>query len=153
MTKKLGAKLSGNVKEFYEPENALGNNGNYPHIRGDNNAQHARNDALGFNSLTINDVIEGTTFPSIAGTTLKIPLPFFFSGNPGLAIPLISLQYHEVELEFTLAPLYDLFTVIDPVGGRDSFGKRVKVTDFDNELGFANFTKDNFLKWKIKYKC
>ena len=141
--KVLGAKLSGNVKEFYEPENALGNNGNYPHIRGDNNAQHARNDALGFNSLTINDVIEGTTFPSIAGTTLKIPLPFFFSGNPGLSIPLISLQYHEVELEFTLAPLYDLFTVIDPVGGRDSFGKRVKVTDsLDNELGFANFTKD-----------
>ena len=44
--KVLGAKLSGNVKEFYEPENALGNNGNYPHIRGDNNAQHARNDAL-----------------------------------------------------------------------------------------------------------
>ena len=57
---------------------------------------------LGFNSLTINDVIEGTTFPSIAGTTLKIPLPFFFNGNPGLSIPLISLQYHEVELEFTL---------------------------------------------------
>ena len=60
-----------------------------------------------------------------------------------MSIPLIALQYHEIELEFTLAPLYDLFTVIDPVGGRDSFGKRVKVTDaLDNELGFANFTKD-----------
>lgn len=32
-----------------------------------------------------------------------VPLIFFFNKNPGLALPLISLQYHEVKLNFTLA--------------------------------------------------
>ena len=31
-----------------------------------------------------------------------IPLEFFFCTNPGLALPLIALQYHEVRLKFTL---------------------------------------------------
>lgn len=30
-----------------------------------------------------------------------VPLCFFFNRNPGLAIPLIALQYHEVKLNFT----------------------------------------------------
>ena len=30
-----------------------------------------------------------------------VPLVFFFNRNPGLAIPLIALQYHEVKLNFT----------------------------------------------------
>ena len=33
---------------------------------------------------------------------LFIPLEFFFCTNPGLALPLIALQYHEVRLKFTL---------------------------------------------------
>jgi hypothetical protein len=32
-----------------------------------------------------------------------IPLIFFFNKSPGLALPLIALQYHEVKLNFTLA--------------------------------------------------
>jgi hypothetical protein len=37
-------------------------------------------------------------------TTLYVPLQFWFCNNPGLAIPLIALQYHEVKinLEFNL---------------------------------------------------
>jgi hypothetical protein len=35
------------------------------------------------------------TFPS---TTLFIPLQFWFCRNPGLALPLIALQYHEVRI-------------------------------------------------------
>ena len=40
-------------------------------------------------------------------TTLYIPLQFFFCRNPGLALPLIALQYHEVviNLEFARASL------------------------------------------------
>ena len=30
-----------------------------------------------------------------------IPLQFWFCRNPGLALPLIALQYHEVKLKFT----------------------------------------------------
>ena len=35
-----------------------------------------------------------------AGTHL-VPLPFWFCRNPGLALPLIALQYHEVKLNIT----------------------------------------------------
>ena len=32
-----------------------------------------------------------------------VPLQFFFCGSPGLALPLVALQYHEVKIHFTLA--------------------------------------------------
>jgi hypothetical protein len=35
---------------------------------------------------------------SIPATTLYIPLQFWFCRNPGLALPLIALQYHEVKI-------------------------------------------------------
>jgi len=34
-------------------------------------------------------------------TTSQIPLQFWFCRNPGLALPLIALQYHEIVLHFT----------------------------------------------------
>jgi hypothetical protein len=37
------------------------------------------------------------------GDTLFVPLQFFFCRNPGLALPLIAMQYHEVKLTFTFA--------------------------------------------------
>lgn len=42
---------------------------------------------------------------------LYIPLNFWFNKNPGLALPLISLQYHDVEVHITLRPARDLFLV------------------------------------------
>ena len=38
-------------------------------------------------------------------TTLYIPLQFWFCRNPGLALPLIALQYHEVKINIDLRPL------------------------------------------------
>ena len=46
-------------------------------------------------------------FPSTTATTstnqqsIMVPLQFWFCRNPGLALPLIALQYHEVKLKFT----------------------------------------------------
>ena len=39
---------------------------------------------------------------------LYVPLQFWFNRNPGLALPLIALQYHEVRFNITLAPATDL---------------------------------------------
>ena len=36
-------------------------------------------------------------------TTVYIPLNFWFCRNPGLALPLIALQYHEVKINITLS--------------------------------------------------
>ena len=38
-------------------------------------------------------------------TTLNVPLEFWFCRNPGLALPLIALQYHEVKINIELRPL------------------------------------------------
>jgi hypothetical protein len=38
-------------------------------------------------------------------TTLYIPLQFWYCRNPGLALPLIALQYHEVKINLGLRPL------------------------------------------------
>ena len=35
-----------------------------------------------------------------SGDTVFVPLQFFFCRNPGLALPLIAMQYHEVKLTF-----------------------------------------------------
>jgi hypothetical protein len=37
-------------------------------------------------------------------TTLYVPLQFWFCRNPGLALPLIALQYHEVRINLELRP-------------------------------------------------
>ena len=38
-------------------------------------------------------------------TTLYIPLQFWYCTNPGLALPLIALQYHEVKINLDLRPI------------------------------------------------
>ena len=38
-------------------------------------------------------------------TTLYVPLQFWFNRNPGLALPLIALQYHEVKININLSPI------------------------------------------------
>tara|TARA_B110000259_G_scaffold23347_1_gene24030 strand:- start:135 stop:1748 length:1614 start_codon:yes stop_codon:yes gene_type:complete len=45
----------------------------------------------------------------VEGTTLYIPLQFWFNRNPGLALPLIALQYHEVKLNIKFSPKVDVY--------------------------------------------
>jgi hypothetical protein len=44
------------------------------------------------------------TAPNVNTKTHYIPLRFWFNRNPGLALPLIALQYHEVKINMTLNP-------------------------------------------------
>jgi Large eukaryotic DNA virus major capsid protein/Major capsid protein N-terminus len=47
-------------------------------------------------------------------TTLYIPLQFWFCRNPGLALPLIALQYHEVKINIDFRPIGEcLWAVTD----------------------------------------
>ena len=52
-----------------------------------------------------------TTNPvaSTAGTVF-LPLLFFFNRNPGLYLPLIALQYHEVRIDFDLSSEFSQYT-------------------------------------------
>lgn len=64
-----------------------------------------------------------TNFESNAPTgqirRFYLPLVFFFNKNPGLALPLIAMQYHEVKLHFTFASATEMAavgvdTTVDP---------------------------------------
>ena len=47
------------------------------------------------------------------GGMLQIPLQFWFCRNPGLAIPLIALQYHEVKLKITFESFQNLVVAVN----------------------------------------
>jgi hypothetical protein len=70
-------------------------------------------------SLTSSDVNHTAT----PGATLYIPLQFFWNRHAGLSIPLVALSYHEVKLNFTLAPADTLYISSDgrpPASGTPS---------------------------------
>ena len=53
-------------------------------------------------------------------TTLYVPLQFCFCRNPGLALPLIALQYHEVKINIDFRPIGEcLFAVSGLTGTGD----------------------------------
>ena len=45
-------------------------------------------------------------------TTLYVPLQFWFCRNPGLALPLIALQYHEVKINLDIRPIEECLFAI-----------------------------------------
>ena len=51
-----------------------------------------------------------TTPGDLAKGAIYLPLIFFFNRNPGLALPLIALQYHEVRLDFDLSSEFSSYT-------------------------------------------
>ena len=56
-------------------------------------------------------------------TTLYVPLQFWFCRNPGLALPLIALQYHEVKINLDLRPIDECLWAVDALtnsGKQDS---------------------------------
>jgi len=54
--------------------------------------------------------VDGYSPPTLFGPLkLYIPLRFWFCKNPGMALPLIALQYHPIRINLTLRPLSQLF--------------------------------------------
>jgi Large eukaryotic DNA virus major capsid protein/Major capsid protein N-terminus len=50
-------------------------------------------------------------------TTLYIPLLFWFCRNPGLALPLIALQYHEVKINLDIRPIGECLWAVSTLSG------------------------------------
>jgi hypothetical protein len=50
-----------------------------------------------------------STVTNAVNNRVYLPLLFFFNRNPGLYLPLIALQYHEVRLDFDLTTYYDKY--------------------------------------------
>ena len=54
--------------------------------------------------------------PSIFGRRIQVPLPFWFTETTFESLPLVSLQYHECEVQITLRPINQLYSILDPSG-------------------------------------
>jgi len=65
---------------------------------------------------------------SLPETTLYVPLQFWFCRNPGLALPLIALQYHEVKINLELNGLDCLLWAVDSLHGQGVAGTSNKTT-------------------------
>ena len=50
-------------------------------------------------------------------TTLYVPLQFWYCRNPGLALPLIALQYHEVKINLDIRNIEECLWAVDSMDG------------------------------------
>ena len=59
----------------------------------------------GYDNMVGNTIhLTGASLTKTEATTLYVPLQFWFCRNPGLALPLIALQYHEVKINLEFRP-------------------------------------------------
>jgi hypothetical protein len=116
--KELYYRMTGHEQELYDPANSNNNFGIYP------NAYYT-------------DAPQGCE-PSIRGRKLFIPINTWFTLNSKTAFPLISLQYSELQIEITMRPIKELFTIKD-IGNPDNIHPRVQ-PDFNKTYqGFYRF--------------
>ena len=73
------------------------------------------------------DVPEAVCAPrsALPETTLYVPLQFWFCRNPGLALPLIALQYHEVKINIELRPLDECLFAVSNVSTTGTTNNKV----------------------------
>ena len=71
-------------------------------------------------------------------TTLYVPLQFWYCRNPGLALPLIALQYHEVKINLDIRNIEECLWAVSKIDGGG-----VKVTDaYKQSLAAASLFVD-----------
>jgi len=56
-------------------------------------------------------------------TTLYVPLQFWYCRNPGLALPLIALQYHEVKINLDIRPIDECLWAVGTLDCTSGSGK------------------------------
>ena len=66
-------------------------------------------------------------------STLYIPLQFWFCKNPGLALPLIALQYHEVRINIDLRPIDECLWAVSNLDATSASGGKLKVSTAYNQ--------------------
>ena len=76
--------------------------------------------------------------PSIRGKNLYIPINAWFTLNSRCALPLIAMQYNELEIRVTMRPIQELFQVRD-------------VFDYENSFPYIqpDFNQDRFQMYRF----
>ena len=106
--KKQFYKMTGNTVELNNPSIAYNRFDKYP------NSYYKPN-------LTV------SSEPSIRGRKIYVPLPFWFSHSSKLALPLVGIQYSEIQINLTLRPICELFVINDVTKtGREFTKNKIK---------------------------
>ncbi len=83
---------------------------------------------------------------------LYVPFQFWFNRNPGLALPLIALQYHEVKLNLEIRPSSELLQIIAGAAVTDSLSLGCKLyvdyvyLDTDERRRFAQVSHEYLIE-------
>ena len=76
-------------------------------------------------------------------TTLYIPFLFWYCRNPGLALPLIALQYHEVKINLDIRPIDECLWAVNTLDCTPGTKQSVKsVTPYNQSLVAASLYVD-----------
>ena len=120
--RKIVDEMVGNVPELYDPANAYDRINQYPHA---------------ITPLNFPGGIPNTKTPepSIRSRQLVIPLHFWFCENPGMALPLVSMQNSDIAINITFRPLNELYTVVDVNSSSPTYGQRIRPSTNDLAIG------------------
>ena len=68
-------------------------------------------------------------------TTLYVPFQFWYCRNPGLALPLIALQYHEVRINLDIRPIDECLWAVNSLAGKsdEPVNRNMKVNNAYNQ--------------------
>ena len=76
-------------------------------------------------------------------TTLYVPFQFWYCRNPGLALPLIALQYHEVKINLDIRPIDECLWAVNTLNCTAGARNSVKsVTPYNQSLVAASLYVD-----------
>lgn len=126
--------LIGDIPELYDPANGQYSGGVANTV--------LRSTGLYPNVYPNGGVAIQTNAPSIPTREITLPLGFWFSQSPSLSLPLIALQYHECEVQLTLRPIQDLYTVLDISGYRVRPENTVSASTLQQQRGNINYSTD-----------
>jgi hypothetical protein len=110
--------MIGNVPDLTDPANANGRFNQYPH------------------AITSPSTIAP---PSINAREIIIPLHFWFCEDVGSALPLVALQYSEVEIVVEFQNIYSLFTVTDVRKNSPTYNTRIAPDINDQAFAMNRF--------------
>jgi hypothetical protein len=111
----------------------------------------------GYDNMVGNSVADAANIQTGALTStdvrrLYVPLQFWFNRNPGLALPLIALQYHEVKLNLELRPMNQLINFSNGLipAATGTFGCKLYVDyiylDTDERRRFAQVSHEYLIE-------
>ena len=75
-------------------------------------------------------------------TTLYVPLMFWFCRNPGLALPLIALQYHEVKINIDFRPIGECLWAVKTLSAAAGSGSQSVSAAYQQSLVAASLYID-----------